>query len=419
MKNTFLLAILLVIAGRVFAQTSCQYNVWPPYGGWACVQAATVSGWNGCTGTLNVEISPAPNYTGTYPVELEDNIGKTCPYGPDPYGYGCYTAPGATSISIGISVTPVSQPTLIPFWVAVAYDDNGQNVSVLAMPNCQKRKCPGTGKCPCNSDGANGPDGNTTCGKPINLATGNTYITEVDVKRLPGTGSGLTLERTWNSLWPRDEMNSATGLFGPHWKSTYEERVYLASDGMMEYSAGDGSFTYFALNGGVWTAAVPVSPATVLSTGSSYWTLTFPSGETRLFSNTSGSLTLIKDRNGNTTQIAYDSLGRISTVTDAASRHLYFAYPSNTSWLVSAVTSDVGIALSYFYDSHGRLASVVNPDMSTESFQYSDLVNSYLITTVQDSQGKILESHTYDSTGRGLTSSRANGVESLSISYSN
>jgi hypothetical protein len=40
-----------------------------------------------------------------------------------------------------------------------------------------------------------------------------------------------------------------------------------------------------------------------------------------------------------------------------------------------------------------------------------------MITTVKDSQGKILESHTYDALGRGLTSSRANGVDAVSVTY--
>ena len=40
-----------------------------------------------------------------------------------------------------------------------------------------------------------------------------------------------------------------------------------------------------------------------------------------------------------------------------------------------------------------------------------------MITAVKDSQGKVLEAHTYDSAGRGLSSSRANGVESVTISF--
>jgi YD repeat-containing protein len=81
---------------------------------------------------------------------------------------------------------------------------------------------------------------------------------------------------------------------------------------------------------------------------------------------------------------------------------------------VTSVTSDFGESVSYSYDSQGRLNQVTEPDGSTLSFQYDS--NSF-ISAVVDSHGKILESHTYDSSGRGLTSSRANGAESLTISY--
>ena len=81
---------------------------------------------------------------------------------------------------------------------------------------------------------------------------------------------------------------------------------------------------------------------------------------------------------------------------------------------MTAVTSDVGLSLSYAYDGQGRLSVVTNPDLSTITFAYN---SSSLISSVTDSQGKILESHTYDSSGRGLTSSRALGVDSVTIVY--
>jgi len=43
--------------------------------------------------------------------------------------------------------------------------------------------------------------------------------------------------------------------------------------------------------------------------------------------------------------------------------------------------------------------------------------NSSMILSVTDSQGKLLESHTYDAQNRGLTSTRANGVDSISLVY--
>ena len=250
-------------------------------------------------------------------------------------------------------------------------------------------------------------------GHPISLASGNTFIVESDIK-VPGLSSGLKLVRTWNSMWPSTQTAFQVGLFGPNWRSNYEERIFLGSDNYMKYARGDGSFWSFGFNGGSYSVAAPANANATLSQGTSYWTLTFQNGEQRLFDNTSGNLTSIIDRNGNTTQLTYDSVGRLTTVTDPVSRHLYFSYANGSSFLVTAVTSDVGLSLSYAYDGQGRLSVVTNPDLSTITFAYN---SNSLVSSVTDSQGKILESHTYDSSGRGLTSSRALGVDSVTIVY--
>jgi YD repeat-containing protein len=185
--------------------------------------------------------------------------------------------------------------------------------------------------------------------------------------------------------------------------------VSTGSSGV-QYSRSDGGFWIFGTNGNV---AAPSNVTATLSSGTTYWTITFQNGEQRRFDNTSGSLIAIIDRNGNTTQLAYDGTNRLTTVTDAAGRHLYFNY-SGSSSLVTGVTSDVGLTLAYSYDTQGRLSQITKPDSTTISFQYN--TNS-LISAVLDSNGKVLESHTYDSKGRGLTSSKANGVEAVSVSY--
>lgn len=269
--------------------------------------------------------------------------------------------------------------------------------------NCAPAAAPGEG-------GASCPTG----GKPICLANGNTYIEQTDVN-IPGLSNGLTLARRWLSQWPSSQMASQVGLFGPNWRSTYEERVFLGNDGYIRYARGDGSFWSFGLGGPGWLAAAPANAGATLVLGSTYWTLTLKNGEQRHFDINSGSLTAIVDRNGNTTQLAYDGLNRLVTVTDPASRHLTFTYASNTSFLVTGVTSDVGgLSLTYAYDAQNRLSQVTKPDQTTVTFQYDSNSN---ITSVLDSNGKVLESHTYDSSHRGLSSSRANGVEALTISY--
>jgi YD repeat-containing protein len=250
-------------------------------------------------------------------------------------------------------------------------------------------------------------------GHPICLASGNTYIDETDI-RIPGLSKGLMLMRTWNSMWPATQSALQIGLFGPNWRSTYEERVFVGSDNYIKYGREDGSFWSFGFNAGHWSVAAPANVTATLFWGSSYWTLTFQNGEQRLFDVTSGKLISIIDRNGNATQLSYDSLDRLVTVTDPVSRHLYFSYGDGGSYLVTAVTSDVGVSTSYSYDSQGRLIQVTEPDLSTLSFQYN---SQSLITAVTDSNGTILETHTYDSSARGLTSSRANGVDAISVTY--
>ena len=255
-------------------------------------------------------------------------------------------------------------------------------------------------------------------GHPVDLASGDTDIAQTDV-RVPGLGGGISLVRTWNSIWPSIESANRQGLFGPNWRSTYEERIFTGSDGYMKYSRGDGSFWSFGFTGSgnnsnSFAVASPANQTATLVGSTTGWTLTFQNGEQRVFDITSGYLLSITDRNGNITQLSYDSASRLISVTDAASRHLYFAYASPSSYVVSAITSDIGLSLAYAYDNQGRLVQVTKPDSTTVSFQYDS--NSF-ISVVLDSNGKVLESHTYDNQGRGLTSSRAGGVEAVTISY--
>lgn len=256
---------------------------------------------------------------------------------------------------------------------------------------------------------------NCSVGRPIDLLTGDTSIEENDIT-IPGLSRGLTLTRTWNSLWPPTQAGSLVGIFGPNWRSTYEERIFIGSDDYTKYARSDGNFWSFAGS----YALYPVAPANVtasltVDSGYTQWTLAFQNGEKRIFSYASGSLIAIVDRNGNTTQLSYNAVNQLTTVTDPVGRHLYFNYGSGTlSNLVTSVTSDVGISLSYRYDTYGRLIQVTEPDQTTISYQYN---SNSMITSVLDSAGNLLESHTYDSCNRGLTSSRDGGVESATVSY--
>jgi YD repeat-containing protein len=205
-------------------------------------------------------------------------------------------------------------------------------------------------------------------------------------------------------------------MFGPNWRSSYEERVFeneSQTDVYLKYSRADGSFWSFPTTGGAVVA--PANSGASMASGDNYWTLSLRSGETRLFRKMTGSMTAIVDRNGNATRMGYDGLNRLISATDAAGRSLQFNY-GNTSFphQVTSVTSSVGGTSTYKYDSQGRLIQATKPDQSYVTYSYD---NQSRITAVLDSVGKIFESHTYDPSGRGLTSSRANGVEAITMTY--
>lgn len=307
----------------------------------------------------------------------------------------------------------------VPPWAELVLENTLPGMGGMTLFRIRRSTCPCPcpGCCPSGGSGAaggpTGPGGRATAGKPVCLDTGNTYITQTDVT-VAGLGGGLNLTRRWNSLWPTDQAVYSVGLFGPNWRSTYEERIYVGSDYFIKYSRSDGSFWSFGVGGGGWMPAAPANVfATLVQNGSS-WILTFQNGEKRQFSFASGLLTQITDRNGNSTQLSYDSSNRLVTVTSATGQHLYFNYASGSSLLVTSVTSDFGVTVAYQYDAQGRLSQVTKPDLTTENFTYN---SQSQITAVTDQNGKILEAHSYDASGRGLTSSQADGVNALSVAY--
>jgi YD repeat-containing protein len=208
-------------------------------------------------------------------------------------------------------------------------------------------------------------------------------------------------------------------MFGFGWRSTYEEQLYAADAQTLEYWRGDGSawtFTYNPVLSSYSLASPPNERAQlVMNSGNGGFTLTLADGAQRLFNN-QNLLAAIVDRNGNQTTIAYDGYNRIASVSSPGGKTLTFAYgDSNNPMQATTAQDGVGTVATYTYDSSSRLTQVTYADSSTLNFTYDP--NSSMILSVTDGQGKLLESHTYDSQNRGLTSARAYGVDSVSLTY--
>jgi YD repeat-containing protein len=353
-----------------------------------------IGGWNGPV--LEYGGASCANQAGgiTVGIPPNGNVAQfTVPVSPSPH---------TQIISLPVCEETVPQPTQIgaPTLTVLGYLDIPPNPADLG---------------PCINDS---PE--ACAGSPINLMTGNVWIQENDYS-LSGLGGGLHLMRTWNSQWQDITPVSSAGMFGNGWRSTYEEQLTFPSAGTITYWRNDGNVWTFALgsNGTTYSVTSPPNQYASLTVNSpSQYTIVFADGTQKLFSQ-SGQLTAIVDRNGNQANFTYSILGNLTQVTDPVGRTLTFNYadPINPGQATS-IQDQVGTIATYTYDSSSRLMQVVYADGSSLNFACDP--SSSMITSVTDAQGKVLESHTYDTQfHRGLTSSRANGVDSVSVDYAN
>ena len=415
MKTVVRLVLMVVAVSfvpRAFAQ-GCPNTTF-------CVTSVTISpgqiggdGLQTAIAQVTVSLPPGLNTYDIYIVPAGGANFEACL--PPAYlagSYACYvTGPTSTILLSGTNTTQSPMTAQVKVY-ADPYQDPGITSSFVVNPTGQAATPPNQPDAPCADCGSGG--------NPINFTTGDTWITQQDYS-IPGLGGGLSLTRTWNSLWPLMLPVQQVGLFGDSWTSNLEERIQALSGGVVQYWKGAGSRLFYLYNSGTGTYSLtaPSDDQTTLTvnSGTGISTITRKDGTKKNF-NSAGYLTSIVDRNGNTTTIALDAANqnRILSVTDPAGQVLTFNY-TNAQFprLCTSISDTAGTAASYIYDSTGRLSSVTYADNSQYAFQYNSTVSNTLISQVNDSMGKTVEAHTYDSSRRGLTSQQANGVNLVTV----
>jgi RHS repeat-associated protein len=260
----------------------------------------------------------------------------------------------------------------------------------------------------CNSNVAAPP----TVGKPINVTNGNMYIQQTDY-RLPGSGEGLEVTRTYNS------KKQAAGLFGYGWSSIFDESITTYGTTLLRLNLPDGRSVYLTRPSSSSTTYTPRQPpdfyGQIVKNVDNTYTLSFKDGRVHQF-NASGKLVSFADQNGNTISLTYNGSGNPATITDASGRTITLTYDSYTK--IATMSDSTGTIATYTHAYLGRLTSVIYADGS--KFVFTDVFsgNNVYLTTVKDALNNVLESHTYDSQGRTLTSEVAgNGTERYVLSY--
>ena len=255
--------------------------------------------------------------------------------------------------------------------------------------------------------------GDASCkgvGEPVNVTTGNVYLHQTDY-RLPGIGAGLEITRTYNS------KKQVAGLFGFGWTSVLDESIKVYGTLLIRLNLADGRSVYLS-RPNTAAAYAPSRPmdlrGQVVKNVNGSFTLTFIDGSVHQF-NANGKLISFADRNGNTNTLNYTGSNPTS-ITDPSGRTITLTYDSYG--LIGAMSDSTGTIATYTHGFWGRLTNVTYPDGSKFNFTDTFSGNFIYLASVTDALNNVLESHTYDSQGRALTSEKAgNGTERYTLTY--
>ena len=255
---------------------------------------------------------------------------------------------------------------------------------------------------------ANNTDGpcatKTTSEHPINYASGNKFFKQNDL-HLAGPGLPFKFTRYYNS---RSEAASAAG-YG--WSTSFSRHLAFPSATTITLIHDWGSETTFKQNaqGAFVSITDEVKEITAVAGG---FELTLPDGEKNYF-DSSGSLTLIRDRNGNTQSFEYLG-GRLAAVEDNFGRRLELMYGA-TGKLERLISP--GGDFQYVHDTAGNLIETSSPALTSRMYRYEDPNDPHNLTAIVDENNNIEATATYDKHDRALTSELADGLDRVTVTY--
>ncbi len=186
-------------------------------------------------------------------------------------------------------------------------------------------------------------------GDIVNAVNGNLYFSKQDIS-IDALGFDIGVIRSYNSH--RSYDNSS---FGFGW--TFNFGTYLINnDFYVTWVDGDGSIHRFYNDGGGSYISPPEVHSKLVQNLDESFTLWFKNGEVYDF-NSSGVLTNIVDKNGNTLTFSYTD-GNLESIVDDSGLFLNFEYNDDNK--ISSVTDPLGRTIEYRYDSNFNLINVTD-----------------------------------------------------------
>jgi RHS repeat-associated protein len=253
--------------------------------------------------------------------------------------------------------------------------------------------------CDCKSGG-----GACQVGQPIRLWDGAVTYTETDP--LPTAGGPSPFARSY------DSSRAVAGVFGTGWTSLFDawaSRSVVNGYDTVIVRTESGGRSIFRKEGGVWTYLWPT-----LRTGGATLIEDAAGG---LNYRVAGSALVRRYLNGRLVELRNVTDGRATRIDYSQQQNGTIAVTDSRGNWSSTVTLTGGLVTAIAVDGHPELAwtySYTDGQLQTVSLDGAGTWRTYEYTgarlsAVRDAAGLLIESHAYDSVGRGVTSIGATG----------
>ena len=185
-------------------------------------------------------------------------------------------------------------------------------------------------------------------------------------------------------------------------------------------SRPNGGVVRFELIGSVWTNEL--NPALKLEASGGNWVFT-DTNDTQETFDSSGRLTSIRYRNGQTESLTYNlsvaqggdgDSATLDRVTGPFGHTITLSYDSNG--ILESITTPDGVT-DYDYDSYDNLSVVTYPDLSTRQYVYEEPDLHNHLTGIIDENNDRFATWDYDTAGRAILSEHAGGKEQVQLAY--
>jgi YD repeat-containing protein len=278
------------------------------------------------------------------------------------------------------------------------------NVRAVASSCTSNRAAVAASTLPCCGGGSGGGSPNAS-NNPVVYEDGNVRFADEDP--LPPLLNGISLTRTY------DSQQTMSKLFGVGWTTLFEQRLLIdamsGQETLAHFTTADNGSVIFAQSGSSYVQRWPTdtsAPGTLsYDSQSGLYLYRAPnSRRVQCFRASDGRLVSIRELgSAHSLDVTWDNDGLPIAATDSWTGVAWlFTVDSSTRRVSSiAVSGRSDLVWSYTYDSNGALLSVTPPVGGTwRTYEYG----TWGMTAAYDARGNLIESHTFDTAGRAISS---------------